>query len=133
MKKLGTPIAAARYLKAAGADSDVRRAIFAYNHADWYVDSVLMRARLIGGLPADLVGSLTGLTQGHFPVSAKATYADDLSEREINRKIAKGHNAAVPVEANTSRRGINIYAKAGSPAIMRARSITESTYQLAWL
>jgi murein DD-endopeptidase MepM/ murein hydrolase activator NlpD len=109
--------AAARYLKAAGADTDVRRAIFAYNHADWYVDSVLMRARLIGGLPADLVGSLTGLTQGHFPVSAKATYADDLSERSLNRKIAKGHNAALPVEANTSRRGINIYAKAGSPAI----------------
>jgi hypothetical protein len=108
--------AAARYLKAAGADSDVRKAIFAYNHADWYVDSVLMRARLIGGLPSDLVGSLTGLTQGHFPVAAKATYADDLSERQINAKIAKGHNAAVPVEANTSRRGINIYAKAGSPA-----------------
>src|SRR4051794_39791938 len=66
--------AAARYLKAAGADSDVRRAIFAYNHADWYVDSVLMRARLIGGLPSDLVGSLTGLTQGHFPVAGKARY-----------------------------------------------------------
>jgi murein DD-endopeptidase MepM/ murein hydrolase activator NlpD len=107
--------AAARYLKAAGADTDIRRAVFAYNHADWYVDSVLMRARLIGGLPSDLVGSLTGLTQGHFPVQAKATYADDLSERRLNRKIAKGHNAAVPVEANTSRRGINIYAKAGSP------------------
>jgi murein DD-endopeptidase MepM/ murein hydrolase activator NlpD len=109
--------ASARYLKAAGGDTDVRKAIFAYNHADWYVDSVLMRARLIGGLPADLVGSLTGLTQGHFPVQAKATYADDLSERDINRKIAKGHNAAVPVEANTSRRGINIYAKPGSPVI----------------
>jgi murein DD-endopeptidase MepM/ murein hydrolase activator NlpD len=109
--------AAARYLKAAGADTDIRRAVFAYNHADWYVDSVLMRARLIGGLPSDLVGSLTGLTQGQFPVAAKATYADDLSERDINKKIAKGHNAAVPVEANTSRRGINVYAKAGSPAI----------------
>src|SRR4051812_13786626 len=109
--------AAARYLKAAGADTDVRKAIFSYNHADWYVDSVLMRARLIGGLPSALVGSLTGLTQGHFPVSAKATYADDLSERELNKKIAKGHNAALPVTANTSRRGINIYAKAGSAAI----------------
>ncbi len=109
--------AAARYLKAAGADTDIRKAVFAYNHADWYVDSVLMRARLIGGLPSDLVGSLTGLTQGQFPVAAKATYADDLSEREINKKIAKGHNAAMPVEANTSRRGINIYAKPGSPAI----------------
>ncbi|MCW3004357.1 MAG: peptidoglycan DD-metalloendopeptidase family protein [Conexibacter sp.] len=109
--------ASARYLKAAGADTDVRKAIFAYNHADWYVDSVLMRARLIGGLPSDLVGSLTGLTQGHFPVNAKATYADDLSERSLNRKIAKGHNAALPVEANTSRRGINVYAKAGTAAI----------------
>jgi murein DD-endopeptidase MepM/ murein hydrolase activator NlpD len=109
--------ASARYLKAAGADTDIRKAVFAYNHADWYVDSVLMRARLIGGLPSDLVGSLTGLTQGQFPVGAKATYADDLSEREINKKIASGHNAALPVEANTSRRGINIYAKAGSPAI----------------
>jgi hypothetical protein len=76
-----------------------------------------MRARLIGGLPSDLVGSLTGLTQGHFPVAAKATYADDLSERALNQKIAKGHNAAMPVEANTSRRGINVYAKAGSGAI----------------
>lgn len=109
--------AAARYLKAAGADQDIRQAIFAYNHAGWYVDSVLMRARLIGGMPADLVGSLTGLTQGHFPVAAKATYADDLSERDLHQKIATGHNAALPVEANTSRRGINIYAKAGSPVI----------------
>jgi hypothetical protein len=49
------------------ADKDLYRAIFAYNHADWYVESVLMRARVIGGLPADLVGSLTGLTQGRFP------------------------------------------------------------------
>ena len=31
--------AAARYLKAAGYEKDVRRSIFAYNHADWYVDS----------------------------------------------------------------------------------------------
>ena len=30
-----------------------------------------MRARLIGGMPADLVGSLTGLTQGRFPVQPK--------------------------------------------------------------
>jgi hypothetical protein len=109
--------AAARYLRAADADKDIRKAIFAYNHADWYVDSVLMRARLIGGLPADLVGSLTGLTQGHFPVHAKARYADDLTEREYKRRIAKGRNASVPIDANTSRRGINIYAKAGSPAI----------------
>jgi murein DD-endopeptidase MepM/ murein hydrolase activator NlpD len=109
--------AAARYLRAAGADADLRRAIFAYNHADWYVESVLMRARLIGGLPADLVGSLSGLTQGHFPVHAEARYADELSARDARRRVAKGRNAAVPVDAVSSRRGIRIFAKAGSPAV----------------
>src|SRR5436190_8433046 len=59
--------AAARYLRAAGGNKNVRQAIFAYNHAGWYVDSVMLRAKLIGGMPADLVGSLTGLTEGHFP------------------------------------------------------------------
>src|SRR5215218_3284547 len=71
--------AAARYLRAAGADTDLRGAIFAYNHADWYVDSVILRARYIGGLPADLVGSLSGLTQGRFPVQAKAAYAKNVT------------------------------------------------------
>jgi hypothetical protein len=39
--------AAARYLRASGARTDLRRAIFAYNHAGWYVDSVLLRASRI--------------------------------------------------------------------------------------
>jgi len=109
--------AAARYLRAAGAGDDLRRSIFAYNHADWYVESVLMRARLIGGLPSDLVGSLTGLTQGHFPVAAKARYADDLSERAATRRVKAGTNAAMPIESVPGRRGIDIFANAGSPVI----------------
>lgn len=36
--------AAARYLRASGAPADWRRAIFAYNHAGWYVDQVLAQA-----------------------------------------------------------------------------------------
>ena len=85
--------AAARYLRAAGGDQDIRRAIFAYNHADWYVDSVLLRARVIGGIPSNLVGSLTGLTQGRFPVHSKATYADDISERDIKQLKGEGNKA----------------------------------------
>ena len=92
--------AAARYLRAAGADTDLRRAIFAYNHADWYVDSVLLRARVIGGLPSDLVGSLTGLTQGRFPVHAKATYAGKLEEGRPGAPDPRGANAAVVVESD---------------------------------
>ena len=113
--------AAARYLRAAGADTDLRRAIFAYNHADWYVDSVLLRARVIGGLPSDLVGSLTGLTQGRFPVHAKATYAGKLEKADQKRKIRQGANAAVVVESDGHRRGIDIFAKKGAPGDRRQR------------
>jgi murein DD-endopeptidase MepM/ murein hydrolase activator NlpD len=109
--------AAARYLKAAGAQEDLRRAIFAYNHADWYVNSVLMRARFIGGMPADLVGSLSGLTQGRFPVHATSKYADDIAEHAVARRVARGKNAAMPVDSRVARRGINIFAKAGAPVV----------------
>jgi murein DD-endopeptidase MepM/ murein hydrolase activator NlpD len=39
---------AARYLAAAGGASDLYRAVFAYNHADWYVREVLGLADLYG-------------------------------------------------------------------------------------
>jgi murein DD-endopeptidase MepM/ murein hydrolase activator NlpD len=105
--------AAARYLKAAGADTDLRAAVFAYNHAYWYVDSVLLRAQLIGGLPSNLVGSLTGLTQGRFPVHARATYAGQLTRK--GKRVREG-NAAMPVESS-SRRGIRVYASPGAAAV----------------
>jgi hypothetical protein len=43
--------AAARLLHAAGAPHDLRGAIFAYNHAEWYVAAVLWRASTIA-MPA---------------------------------------------------------------------------------
>jgi len=109
--------AAARYLKAAGYEQDVRRAIFAYNHADWYVDSVLLRARLIAGVPADVIGSLTGLTEGRFPVYARARYADDIAEQQLLKKVKRGENAAHLVESSDSRRSIDIFAKKGAPVV----------------
>jgi murein DD-endopeptidase MepM/ murein hydrolase activator NlpD len=106
--------AAARYLRAAGADTDLRKAIFAYNHADWYVDSVLLRARLIGGLPSNLVGSLTGLTEGRFPVEAKARYANDLSKSDL--KARRRMNRAVVVQSS-DRTGIEIYSRRRAPVV----------------
>ena len=109
--------AAARYLKAAGYEKDVRRSIFAYNHADWYVDSVMLRAKLISGVPADLVGSLTGLTEGRFPVAARARYADDLQEKEATKRVKRGQNAANVVESKDSRESIEIFSKQGAPVV----------------
>jgi murein DD-endopeptidase MepM/ murein hydrolase activator NlpD len=39
---------AARYLAAAGGRTDLERGVFAYNHADWYVQDVLELAALYG-------------------------------------------------------------------------------------
>ena len=100
--------AAARYLNAAGAETDIRRAVFAYNHANWYVDSVLMRAQVIGGLPGDLVGSLTGLTQGRFPIYAKSTYAGQLTK--------KGNKATRATRRWSSRATRPAAASGSSPA-----------------
>jgi hypothetical protein len=109
--------ASARYLKAAGAEQDIQRAIFAYNHADWYVDSVMLRARMIAGVPADLVGSLTGLTEGRFPVYARARYADDLAEKDAVKRVKRGANAANIVSGDEQRRGIEIFARRGAPIV----------------
>ena len=40
---------AARYLAAAGGQTDIARSVFSYNHADWYVREVLDLARVYGG------------------------------------------------------------------------------------
>jgi hypothetical protein len=74
-----------------------------------------MRARLIGGLPADLVGSLTGLTQGRFPVAAKAKYAKAVKRSDL--KAHKGTTPAYVVEPTAQRKGIEIYAKRGAPVV----------------
>ena len=76
-----------------------------------------MRARFIGGMPADLIGSISGLTQGIFPVHAVSKYADDISERDATRRFARGQNAAMPVESKSARRGINIFAKSKAPVV----------------
>ena len=114
--------AAARYLRAAGGDQNVRQAIFAYNHADWYVDEVLLYANQYGKLPDALVGSLTGLTEGaHFPVAADAKYADDINDaaalaRSTTQRKSSG-NAADVIESNAQRRSINIYSSLNAPVV----------------
>jgi murein DD-endopeptidase MepM/ murein hydrolase activator NlpD len=95
---------AARYLHAAGGNSDIRGAIFAYNHSQEYVDSVLLRAQLLGGTPSELLGAITGLTEARFPVHAAAHFSDGFA----TAAGAKGTKTLV---------GTTIYAQAGAPVI----------------
>jgi hypothetical protein len=113
--------AAARYLKAAGGENDLYGAIYSYNHADWYVDEVLLYAKQYGRLPGGIVDSLTGLTEGaHFPVAAKARYADDISERAAAKR-ASSHdgtgNVADVISGSPTRRGIDIFAAQDAPVV----------------
>ncbi len=115
--------AAARYLKAAGGETNLYNAILAYNHADWYVQEVLLYARGYGKLPDDLVGSLTGLTEGaHFPVAADARYTDSISTSRAAREAkpapgAAAHNAAQVIGSSPGRTGIDIYSKPRAPVV----------------
>ncbi len=114
--------AAANYLELAGGKEDLYDAIFAYNHADWYVQEVLLYARAYGKLPSDLVGSLTGLTEGaHFPIAADARYADDISARAALKSSTPGDdasgNAADVISSSPTRRGINIFSRQGAPVV----------------
>ncbi len=125
---------AARYLQAAGASKNLPKAILAYNHAQWYVQSVLLRAKLIGGMPNSLIGALTGLVEGHFPVAAPARYADNYVQQLIaQQKHGKNKtstvrvsstksnptksNPAIPVNSNPNAKSIAIYANRNSPVI----------------
>jgi murein DD-endopeptidase MepM/ murein hydrolase activator NlpD len=114
--------AAANYLKAAGGNKDLYTAIFAYNHADWYVQEVLLYARAYGKLPSDLVGSLTGLTEGaHFPIAADARYADDISAQAAMQSAGAearvSGDAAEVISSSPTRRGINIFSRRGAPVV----------------
>ena len=114
--------AAAHYLKVAGGQKNLYGAILAYNHADWYAQEVLTYARAYGRIPSTLVGSLTGLTEGaHFPVAAASRYSDELAAREALKNSTTdtriSGNAAEVISSSPTRRGINIFAKKGSPVV----------------
>jgi soluble lytic murein transglycosylase-like protein len=98
--------AAARYLRAAGAQSNLRQAILAYNHSDEYVASVLLRAKLISTYPKPLIGTLTGLVDAGLPLTG--------------RHVAWG--AAVPV--SSSRAGVHPNVPSSKTAPTRSASVT---------
>jgi len=95
--------AAARYLRDAGGAADIRAAVFAYNHSRAYVNSVMLRARLLTGTPPALLGSMTALAEARFPVHAPSHFSDGFPMTE--------GPSPHPIPATT------IYSRAGAPVI----------------
>jgi murein DD-endopeptidase MepM/ murein hydrolase activator NlpD len=91
---------AARYLAASGAASDIRQAVFSYNHADWYVNDVLELAQLYDGsgvpsgdaggqpvvaldqLQSQLADAEAKVAQASDAYQAAAARAQELADRE---------------------------------------------------
>jgi murein DD-endopeptidase MepM/ murein hydrolase activator NlpD len=101
--------AAARYLAAAGGQTDISRAIFAYNHADWYVREVLDLARVYGqgGLTQtlglqNLQGALDEARQGVVAANAELIAAKQV-EAQFAKASERLHAKAEAVELLSDR------------------------------
>jgi murein DD-endopeptidase MepM/ murein hydrolase activator NlpD len=88
--------AAARYLAASGGQTDISRAIFSYNHADWYVREVLDLAQVYGNgtvaQTVDLQQLQAALDQARAQVVAAnkvlvAAQDRERSVRVVSRKL----------------------------------------------
>jgi Transglycosylase SLT domain len=94
--------AAARYLHAAGASSNLRTAILAYNHSEAYASSVLLRAKLISSYPKSVIATLTGLVDARLPVTGKQVAWGSLLPAAPSASSATANAKAVTGDAKTA-------------------------------
>ena len=107
--------AAARYLHAAGAQKNIAQRVFAYNHARLVRAVRAAEREADRGDPDQLIGALNGLVQGHFPVAAQATYADD--SVELADPAGQGLRTRRSRSTHSGAEATNIFAKQGAPVI----------------
>jgi hypothetical protein len=96
---------AARYLRASGAHYDMRRALFAYNHADWYVDMVLALARSYAGVSAaDPLPAAKRLDRGFARELARVAREHDVDWAILLATLrAQGETGRVPARLGEVR------------------------------
>jgi hypothetical protein len=109
--------AAARYLRAAGAAKDLRGAIFAYNHSQEYVESVMLRAKLISAYPKAVIATLTGLVDARSPVTGRLLSWSELTAAPASPASATANATPAPSAADTPGS-----APAPSPAAAAAKA-----------
>ena len=88
--------AAARYLKAAGAAKNLSAAILSYNHSSEYVQSVLLRAKLISDYPGEVIATLTGLSDGRLPVRGSSVHWSEPPAPVVSTAPPGASAAALP-------------------------------------
>jgi len=94
--------AAARYLAASGGATDISRAVFSYNHAQWYVDEVMQLAQLFGNGGVDATFSLDRMQVSLDQAREKVVHANQQllrAERDLRalsgrERTLRQHEAA---------------------------------------
>ena len=82
---------AAKLLKKSGAPDDLRKAVFAYNHADWYVDKVLALARVFAEGGAIVAGEQCSGDTGDGSAAAVYAAANELHAMRVPYNYGGGH------------------------------------------
>jgi hypothetical protein len=116
--------AAARYLRAAGAQTDLRAAILAYNHSEAYASSVLLRAKLISAYPKAVISTLTGLIDARLPVTGKRLVWSTPVGAASSTSSATAGASAIPSKASSASTPGSTAAP--SPAAVAAASTSGS-------
>ena len=116
--------AAARYLRAAGAATNLHDAILAYNHSEEYVKSVLLRAKLISSYPKGVIATLTGLTDGRLPVTGKQVAWGKLSA--VQTSSATAHAIGIVAQAASKPAGSAAAHSGAADALSSAAAPTPS-------
>lgn len=124
--------AAARYLHAAGASHNVTQAIFAYNHSEAYVQSVLLRARLIASYPASVIGTLTGLTEGSLPAPGATLVSvpqqsGEPASAEVQGEAGSSGSSASQGSGSSSSQGSGSSSSQGSSSSSTTTTTTDSS------
>jgi len=122
--------AAARYLRAAGAEKNIRQAILAYNHSEEYVNSVMLRAKLISTYPTPVIATLTGMIDGNLPVTGTQLQWGPLAPEATpgSSSATAGASAVPPAASAASAKATPGSSPAPSPSVAAAHA--PSTPQL---
>ncbi len=84
--------AAARYLAASGGQADISRAIFSYNHAQWYVNEVQQLAQLFGTGGVDATFKLDRLQISLDSARAVVVQTNRKLVKALRRERVLGHH-----------------------------------------
>jgi murein DD-endopeptidase MepM/ murein hydrolase activator NlpD len=119
---------AARYLAASGGAADLRRAIFSYNHADWYVNEVLQLAQLYGsssGAAADAFQNLPAYQRPVFALDRLQAKLD--AARAAVSKASDAYRAALEKVQPLAERAQALAAAADAETLLSSRLERQKT------